>query len=126
MIAFHVPGAPQGKGRARSTKSGRHYTPATTVAYERKVTEAAKAAMGDLEPLEGPLEVILAAWLAPPKKTKGLASRPTKKPDADNISKIILDPLNGLVFGDDAQVVRLVVTKWWGDQPGVDVTVRPA
>ena len=29
---------------------------------------------------------------------------PTKKPDADNIIKVILDALNGLAYRDDSQI----------------------
>jgi len=45
---------------------------------------------------------------------------PTKKPDTDNISKIILDTFthNG-VWPDDAQVTRNVQEKVWADAPGV-------
>ena len=45
---------------------------------------------------------------------------PTKKPDTDNISKIILDTFthNG-VWPDDSQVTRNVQEKVWGDHPAV-------
>lgn len=39
--------------------------------------------------------------------------RPTVKPDCDNVSKIILDALNGVAFKDDSQVVGLWVEKWY-------------
>ena len=42
---------------------------------------------------------------------------PTKKPDADNIAKAILDALNGLAFYDDAQVVYLQVSKRYSNEP---------
>ena len=48
MIAFTVPGAPQGKGRAKIVKIGgfsRMATPAKTVAYEGLVAHAAALAM---------------------------------------------------------------------------------
>ena len=41
--------------------------------------------------------------------------RPTKKPDADNIAKIILDSLNGIAYDDDSQIVELTVIKEWTD-----------
>ena len=39
--------------------------------------------------------------------------RPTKKPDNDNIAKIILDALNGVAYQDDKQVVSLQVEKYY-------------
>lgn len=36
---------------------------------------------------------------------------PQKKPDADNIAKIILDSLNKIAYKDDAQVVELTIIK---------------
>ena len=48
MIAFTVPGQPQGKGRPRVGKIGAHarlFTPQKTVAYEGLVAHAANAAM---------------------------------------------------------------------------------
>ncbi|HHL2031183.1 RusA family crossover junction endodeoxyribonuclease [Clostridium perfringens] len=37
--------------------------------------------------------------------------KPTKKPDADNIAKIILDSLNGIAYKDDSQIIELMVVK---------------
>jgi len=36
---------------------------------------------------------------------------PTKKPDGDNIAKVICDALNGVAYEDDTQIVKLVVSK---------------
>lgn len=51
--------------------------------------------------------------------------RPTKKPDVDNIVKIVLDALNGLAWHDDAQVTFLAVSKeYTGKEPFVAVTLN--
>ena len=49
--------------------------------------------------------------------------RPTKKPDADNIVKAILDALNGLVYKDDSCIVELSCVKYYSDVPSVEVYV---
>ena len=36
---------------------------------------------------------------------------PTKKPDVDNIAKVICDVLNGIAYHDDTQIVSLNVSK---------------
>jgi Holliday junction resolvase RusA-like endonuclease len=48
---------------------------------------------------------------------------PTKKPDADNIAKIILDALNGVAYTDDTQVINLLVQKRYGEAPEVKVEI---
>jgi Holliday junction resolvase RusA-like endonuclease len=52
--------------------------------------------------------------------------RPTTKPDADNVAKVVADACNGVVWVDDAQVVELSVSKRYSSTPGVMVEVRPA
>ena len=52
---------------------------------------------------------------------------PTVKPDADNISKIILDALNGLAYYDDNQVTDLTIYKLYAttnEKVGVVVNIR--
>lgn len=130
-VAFIVPGQPQGKGRARSTRTGRHYTPAKTVAYESLVAVAAHQAMGGHKPLTGPLVVeIVAVFLIPPsyskaKREAALAGqiRPTGRPDADNVLKAICDGGNGIVWRDDSQIVdaRVIKRYGWGGQVMVNV-----
>lgn len=41
-----------------------------------------------------------------------------KKPDVDNLAKIVLDSLNKIAY-DDAQVCRLLVEKRYGETPQV-------
>jgi Holliday junction resolvase RusA-like endonuclease len=50
--------------------------------------------------------------------------RPTKKPDIDNIIKAYLDGMNGIVYLDDTQVVRVSAKKVYSMVAGVDVCVR--
>jgi len=50
--------------------------------------------------------------------------RPMKKPDSDNIAKVILDALNGIAFRDDSQVIDLHVTKHYSDDPRVEIYLR--
>ncbi|OLF73958.1 endodeoxyribonuclease RusA [Maricaulis sp. W15] len=45
--------------------------------------------------------------------------------DVDNVAKAVLDALTGVVFHDDSQVERLLVTKIDGDSPRISVTARP-
>jgi len=135
---FCVPGAPHGKDRPRAGLiHGRivMYTPKKTKDYEKSVREAFVKAYPDSIPLDGPVCVVIEACFQIPKsERKAVAEKcvsgellPTKKCDADNIAKAVLDAVNGLAYRDDAQVVHLDVHKRYvsnvGDSPSVAVTV---
>ena len=49
---------------------------------------------------------------------------PTKKPDIDNIAKIILDALNKLAFKDDNQITKLEIEKKYGTEEKIFVKVE--
>ncbi len=49
--------------------------------------------------------------------------KPAKKPDCDNIVKIVCDALNGFAYKDDAQVVLAQVAKEYTDEPRTDVSL---
>lgn len=136
-IWFMVPGEPHGKARPKvtRTKSGNSltYTPDKTVAYEELVRQRyTNAAPADFRFDAGrPLYMIVNAYMGIPKsktkrqKAEMLANilRPTKKPDFDNIFKILCDALNGIAYADDAQIVEAHIYKRYSGSPRVEVEV---
>lgn len=130
MLIFEIPGEPKGKGRPRFTRTGHAYTPQETAEYEERVRLAYKAKYKDEPFAKGvPLKMEIAAYFTPPKrtsKTKRAAMlnhdlRPMKKPDGDNIIKIIADALNGVAYYDDAQLVEVKIGKFYSEEPKVFV-----
>lgn len=128
MIKFNIPGTPQGKARARTTKFG-SYTPYKTVLYENYIKLCYQQVSNHIS--DKPLEVYISAYYEPTKSTskkdrqkmlEGLI-KPTKKPDIDNIAKVILDALNGVAYKDDTQVILLQVEKYYCDHSGVTVNI---
>ena len=103
---FTVYGEPKGKGRPRfNTKTGHAITPKDTVSYENLVKLEWQTAYGtESFPKEAMLDMRIKAYYRIPKsasKKKRAAMlageiRPTKKPDMDNVVKIIADSLNNL------------------------------
>jgi Holliday junction resolvase RusA-like endonuclease len=88
-----VPGEPVPNARARQGRDGRFYTPAPTGEYRERVRQAWMLAG---RPWLGCQPIAVSA-------TFHRASR--RAADLDNLLKGILDALNGLAWGDDAQVV---------------------
>ena len=126
---FNVEGEPKGKGRPRfNTNSGRAFTPQDTLSYENLVKFQYKSMNGD-KYTENAIEVTIICYYSMPssfsKKKRDLALceyiRPTKRPDIDNIAKIILDALNGIAYKDDSQVVKLTIEKYYGIIPNIKV-----
>lgn len=130
-VVFIVNGEPKGKGRPRFTKSGHTYTDGKTKQYELLVglcyREKAKGYK-----FSSPVKVTIQAYHKPPKgKSKKVVENmldgcilPTKRPDADNIAKIILDGLNHIAWDDDTQVVEMVVIKRYNNEPMVAVIIE--
>lgn len=132
-IEFTVHGEPRGKQRARSTRSGHHYTPRQTEVYESYIrSEFVRVAGGNPAPWDGPVVLSVEAVYGIPrswskKRTASALARElvpcTKKPDADNVAKVVLDALNGVAYRDDAQVFSCLVLKRYGDVARLDVAV---
>ena len=138
ILKFTVPGQPQGKARARTvmnryTGKTMSFTPEKTALYENLIKVSYFEQCGRRNVEKGtPISIKIIAGFQIPKSTSlkrerqmlaGLL-RPTKKPDADNISKCILDALNGIAYHDDSQVTDLEVTKIYAKEPGVRVFIR--
>lgn len=134
MIEFTVYGEPTAQGRPRFAMVGGHaraYDPAKSRDYK----QAVRAAALEVKPkalLDGPLRLNVTIYKAPPKsmakKRRAMALaheiQPTTKPDIDNIIKAIFDSLNKLIWYDDSQIVILHVSKWYSDEPRVEISIR--
>lgn len=131
-VVFAVIGEPQGKGRPRFTSTGRVYTPKQTTEYETKIKAGYNKEKTECIPKGSQVSVAIKAYFAIPKsasKKKAIEMlngkiRPTKKPDADNIIKIVCDALNGVAYHDDAQVVDIQCRKFYGAVPHIKIKIE--
>ena len=131
MYKFTIPGKPEGKRRHRSTKGSRQYNPKENADYDSKVKYALYQKHGEVMPQDGYFEVVINAYFPIPastsQKKKDLMSanviRPDKKPDVDNIAKIVLDALNSIVYRDDKQVIKVSVEKFYSYDSRVEVSI---
>jgi Holliday junction resolvase RusA-like endonuclease len=49
--------------------------------------------------------------------------RPVKKPDMDNVLKVVADALNSVAYRDDTQIVDCQLRKFYDKQPRVEVII---
>jgi len=135
-ISFTVYGEPQAQGRPKFARIGngvRAYDPAKSRDYKQSVRASALEVRPD-KPLEGALNLTVTAYKTVPKsfskKKAGQAIaqeiQPTTRPDLDNIIKGIKDALKGVIWRDDSQVVNIYASKWYGEVPRVEVSVKEA
>ena len=139
MISFTISGDPVAQPRHKITTRGkfaRAYIPKDHPihGYKQEVQLAAKVAMAGKDPVEGAVEVAIVFCFARPKshtKAQRLDDRHTQKPDLDNLTKAVLDALNGVCWADDSQAFRLRPEKKWASEAktiiaiDIDPTLEP-
>lgn len=138
LISIILLGSPHGKGRPRFRVigSGKRqfvstYTDPETRKYEDRLRSTGIAQMGFAPPFDFPLSVRVTALMGIPqswsaKKQASAANgeiMPVGKPDGDNICKIALDALNGVVWRDDSLIVSLHVMKRYSTTPSLQIGV---
>ncbi len=133
MYEFEVIGEIKGKARPRlNTYTGHIYTMKGTADYENLVRQYFVIKYPKYVPLENRVHVKIVAYLKIPKnmtkKDRKLVEEgtlsPIKKPDIDNIVKIILDALNKIAFKDDNQITKLEIEKFYAEEEKVYVKIE--
>lgn len=125
-LTFTIPGRIGGKGRPRMTRKGHVYTPAKTQSDEAVVRQLACLALRGRPPMDGPLGLHIRIVRIHPKswsKKRREARWVTGKPDCDNVLKLIADAMNGIVYGDDAQIAQVLVSRMYATNSGECVRV---
>lgn len=137
-VTFHVPGKPQGKARAKTvrnkyTGNTMSYTPEKDLLYENYIKERfLNVSNGTFYERGTPVTLRIVARFLPPKSISKKRTAlmlegkelPLKKPDMDNIVKVVADALNGVAYHDDTQIVFVIAKKAYSAMEGLDVTVE--
>ena len=120
-IHIEIEGQPTPKGRPRfSRRSGHVYT--TKKTRDAESTLKTKINLykieNSLEMIFEPIDISITFFLRRPKymSTKKYPDEKiphTKKPDLDNLTKTVLDSLNGILIGDDSQIYRCQTIKYY-------------
>lgn len=121
-----------GKQRPRmNTYTGKAYTPTKTKNYEYLVRQLFVYKYPQFVPIEGKVRMTITAYFELPNKRSKLQEAemladiisPTKKPDWDNIGKIVSDALNKFAFKDDSQITDVRIFKKYAKTPKVIVQI---
>jgi Holliday junction resolvase RusA-like endonuclease len=137
-LRIHLPGfSPVGMPRPRACVVGGHarmYTPSRGTEAKDAIRLAAIRAVADLHwtlaPRGVPLSVrVVAEFGIPASRSKkrraaDLGNGHAQKPDCDNVGKLLLDALTGIVWTDDDQVATLTVLKRWAEVSSLTVYVE--
>lgn len=132
MIEFHVIGIPQPQGSAQAFVP-KGWTRAIVTSANKKnkpwrqeVAGVAIAYMQDhgfvlME--ERPIQVEVEFFFERPKSTKKTVLHKITKPDVDKLARSVLDALTGIVFKDDSQVVKCIMSKSFGSPARAEVKI---
>ena len=129
MFSFSVKMKPVAKGRPRLGKYGA-YTPAKTRKAESFMKQEIKKIYKG-KPLEDAFVLIIDFIFAPnksdTKKTKEQKESNqifhVKKPDLDNLVKLVKDSLNGILILDDSQICTEITNKLFGKEDEIKITL---
>lgn len=127
MIALQIPLRPIAYARMRIGNAG-HTIPTRQRRYMTDVGVLARAAMRGAKPLSGPVFVQVRFTFLVPNDwaKKGSPRWRPHDPDMDNLEKLLWDSLNGIMWEDDCQIVKLEAEKVYGFIEGTVLTVAPA
>lgn len=116
ILKFRVKGEPRPKQSFKvALKNGKlfGYTPKLVKLWADLVSIEAKQVMIDREIYSGNLFVVLDFELSNKRRV-----------DLDNLSKCVLDAMNGIVYKDDSEIMDLEIMKCVGKNPGVSITIK--
>ncbi|XQY90668.1 RusA family crossover junction endodeoxyribonuclease [Metabacillus sp. HB246100] len=135
MIDFIIPGEAVAQGRPRASVNKRGKVHVHDPKKSKDFKSYVKLIASQNRPkelLSGPLAVELRVYkpilksftLKEKEAAKQGVKRPITKPDLDNHAKGVLDAMNMIIYKDDAQIVDLVVSKFYSDYPRIEIFIK--
>jgi crossover junction endodeoxyribonuclease RusA len=121
LIKFSVEGTPIQQGSMRHVGHGRmiHNKAVELATWRADIALAAKRA--GCQPIESPIIVTMRFRVKKPKSVK--RQYPTVAPDLDKYIRAVNDGLTGVAFADDSQVIKIIASKEYAENPGVDIEI---
>lgn len=121
-----IPGQPKSQKRHRTGRNGHRYDPSKK---DKKALKQELLQIKPAKPIEGPVRVDINAFFRTPtswsnkKRKKHEGEYRPKKPDKDNIEKIIYDSMNGMILKDDNQIVDGRTRKFYSEKPCTEIII---
>jgi Holliday junction resolvase RusA-like endonuclease len=140
-ICFTSLGEPFGKERPRfatkyakgAVNGGFAYTPKKTKEHEKKIAADYVTHPNHIALDRVPVKIKIHAYYKIPRKfarrekeaaiDKKLLPK-HKKPDVDNIAKLIMDALEGYAYINDVQICEMEIKKFYGILPRVEIEIE--
>jgi crossover junction endodeoxyribonuclease RusA len=128
-ISFDVLGRPAPQGSKKSIGNNRFVEASKFLpAWRNAVKIAAENAVtvNGWARVSGPVELEVMFYLDRPSSISATKRPyPIVPPDVDKLARSCLDPLTGLIYDDDSQVIRLLAWKTYADnrEPGCFIRV---
>ena len=132
FFTFEIEPVPQLRPRVSSRPYIRVYDPPKVKNFKNLLRSLASSQYAR-PPMIGPLSVSLTFYrpvqksISKTERERRLSNRskPVVKPDTDNYIKATLDALNGVLWNDDAQIVKIEAEKKYSNHPRITVSVKP-
>jgi crossover junction endodeoxyribonuclease RusA len=131
MIFFTVFGHPEPQGSTRAFIPRGWKRPIITSDNkslkpwrQELMRSALEANRGGLIERETPVCVRLDFYLERPASLAKKYFRPVKKPDVDKLIRAVFDSLTGTLIVDDSQIVKLIVSKYFGTPERVEIQLN--
>lgn len=126
MPKIIIPGKPRPQVRHRAVRRGKFiqmYDPMSK--YKQ---ELSKLADGHTMLDTGPIAIELRFYMKLPascrrsERMRLIGTPVTKKPDIDNLAKMVFDTFSGILYLDDSQITSLTATKVYDENPRTEFT----
>lgn len=111
MLKLTVKVSPVAASRPRVGRFGSYYT-GSYRRFRDEASKEVKIVIGNMQPMEGHLNVDIFCYCTKPKTTK----LDTPRSDVDNLAKAILDLFNKKLWVDDSQIINLFISKQWAPE----------
>lgn len=131
---FTIKGNPKPKQSVRFTKTGHKYQPKELIQEEKNIrSQIIEQLPKNFELLKNGIELSIVFYF-PPLKTfnkkimndieNGKIIPKTTKPDLDNLEKMILDAMQGVVYLNDSQIYCKASQKYYSLTPQINITIE--
>ena len=133
MLEITIPMKPVAKGRPRFSQ-GRCFTPEKTVIAEGMIARAVYRHMlaMNIPIAQGPLSLNLSFFFKLPKKSSDKQTlilnystqHHIKRPDIDNLEKLVTDSLNKVAYYDDCQIAQISARKLYAEEDSIHILLK--